>query len=84
MTDRESVNLLQNVGWCASPVYRQNPSKFHARATSRAPYIRKGRTLHRLASGVKNGKKRVRAINGNLLDARKANLGASGSGCTML
>lgn len=74
MTDRENAHLLQNAGWCVSPVYRDKPSKLHARATSRAPYIRKNRTLHRLASTVKNEKKRVRAINGNLLDARKANL----------
>ena len=50
-----------------------NVRKLHARAACRALRIKKGRKLHRLALKVKS-KRRARAINGNLLDCRRANL----------
>jgi hypothetical protein len=46
--------------------------KLQARATSRAPSIKIGRQLHRLAMKAKSRK--IHAVNGNYLDSRKANL----------
>jgi hypothetical protein len=73
MTNPEQAHLLQNTTWFVAPMKTDKGSKLQARAASRAPGIKKGRTLHRLALKVKS-KRRVRAINGNLLDVRRRNL----------
>jgi hypothetical protein len=52
MVDPENADLLKTTGWHVAPVYR-NSKKLHARATSRAPGIRKGALLHRLALKMK-------------------------------
>jgi hypothetical protein len=74
MTDHERAHLLQNTSWYVAPVNRRNPSGLHARAASRAPRIKKGKLLHRLALGTREPKRKVRALNGNLLDCRRSNL----------
>ena len=74
MTDPERSTLLQHTTWLVAPIQRGNPSKLHARAASRAPGIKKGRLLHRLALKVRDKKRKVRAINGNSLDVRSSNL----------
>jgi hypothetical protein len=74
MTDHERAHLLQNTTWYVAPIGRRNPSKLHARAASRAPRIKKGKLLHRLALGTREPKRKVRALNRNLLDCRRSNL----------
>jgi hypothetical protein len=71
IVDPEKERLLKDTGWNVSRVH-YNSKRLQARATTMAPGIRKGRTLHRLVMGAHN--RRVRALNGNLLDARKRNL----------
>jgi hypothetical protein len=73
VTDPEQANLLRDTTWSVAPVRPGKRSKLHARAACRALRIKKGRKLHRLAQKVKS-KRRARAINGNLLDCRRANL----------
>lgn len=74
LTDPERSTLLQDTTWFVAPIQRGNPSKLHARAASRAPGIKKGRLLHRLALKMRYKKRKVRAISGNLLDVRSSNL----------
>lgn len=71
MADLANAHLLRDASWCVGPV-RAGSKKLQARATSNAPGIKKGRLLHRLASRARTRK--VRAVNGNPLDARKSNL----------
>jgi hypothetical protein len=69
--DAEKKHLLQNTGWSVSPVNHKS-HRLHARATSKAPSIKKGQLLHRLVMRVGKAR-RIRAENGNLLDCQ-ANL----------
>lgn len=71
IVDPEKGRLLKDTGWNVSRVHH-NSKRLQARATSKAPGIRKGRTLHRLVMCVHD--RRVRALNQNLLDARRRNL----------
>jgi hypothetical protein len=71
--DAENVHLLRDVTWWVSPI-RSGSAKLSARAGSSAPRIRKGRLLHRLVMKTRGRNRRVRALDGNLLNATKANL----------
>jgi hypothetical protein len=73
VVDPENVHLLQNVTWNVSPVDR-DPTKLRARAVSKAPGIRPGRSLHRLVLRLKNPNRYARALDDNLLNATRANL----------
>src|SRR5689334_25396867 len=66
--DAENVHLLRDTTWWVSPV-RSGSTKLHARAGSSAPRIRKGQLLHRLAFRNLRSNRRVRAVDGNLLNA---------------
>jgi hypothetical protein len=70
--DIENAHLLRDVTWRVAPV-RTGSTKLSARANSDAPRIKAGQLLHRLALRAKPTR-RVRAIDGNLLLATKANL----------
>jgi hypothetical protein len=72
IVDADKRRLLQDTGWCVSPVNRRS-QRLHARATLNAPGIRKGQSLHRLVMRVAKDR-RVRALDGNLLNATSANL----------
>ena len=72
IVDPVNVHLLTNTAWTVSPVHRRS-KRLHARATHHAPGIRKGKLLPRSVFRLK-GARRVRAINRNPLDARRANL----------
>ena len=71
IVDPANVHLLRDVGFGVSPV-RAGSNQLQARATSCAPGVKKGRLLHTLATKARTRK--VRAVNHNLLDARKSNL----------
>ena len=72
IADPDSVHILQTVGWTVAPIHKRS-QRLHARATHGTPGIRKGKLLHRSVFRLK-GERRVRAINRNLLDARRTNL----------
>jgi hypothetical protein len=72
--DLQNLRLLQDAAWNVSPVHRKS-RLLRARATTSAPGIRVGQSLHQLVARVRNPKRwRVHAINRNYLDARKVNL----------
>jgi hypothetical protein len=73
MLEPGSVHLIRDASWFVEPMQRGKPA-LQARASTRAPGIKKGRALHRLALKVRDKKRSVRSLNGNLLDCRHANL----------
>jgi hypothetical protein len=73
MVDPDQAHLLRDVAWCTSPV-RRGSKRLQARATSKSPHVRKGDALHRQALRVRNADRRVRAIDGNLLNCATRNL----------
>jgi hypothetical protein len=71
--DIENAHLLRDMTWTVVPV-RAGSTKLHGRACSSAPRIKKGALLHRRALRNIAPHRRVRALDGNLLNATKANL----------
>jgi hypothetical protein len=64
--------LLQDVGWHVAPI-KKGSTRLQARADSNAPGIRRKQLLHRLVAKAAPHR-RVRAIDGNLLNATPDNL----------
>jgi hypothetical protein len=71
--DEENAYLLRDVSWTVSPV-RQGSNKLQARASISAPRVKKGQLLHRRVFKSLRRDRRVRAIDGNLLNATMVNL----------
>jgi hypothetical protein len=64
--------LLQDAGWSVAPI-NKGSKRLQARANSDAPGIRRKQLLHRVVTKVAPHR-RVRAIDGNLLNATHENL----------
>ena len=74
MVDPRNAHLLRDACWSVSPIHRKS-RLLRARATTSAPGIKVGQSLHQLAARIRNPKKRrMHAINRSCLDARRANL----------
>ena len=71
--DEENAHLLRDVSWTVAPV-RRGSDKLQARASTSAPRVKKGALLHRRVFKSLRRDRRVRAIDGNLLNAAKSNL----------
>ena len=71
--DEENAHLLRDVSWTVAPV-RKGSDKLQARASTSAPRVQKGALLHRKVFRNLRRDRRVRAIDGNLLNATKTNL----------
>ncbi len=71
--DEENAWLLRDVSWTVVPV-RKGSTSLHARAASKSPRVRKGQLLHRKVCKRLASHRQVRALDGNLLNATRANL----------
>ena len=71
--DEENAYLLRDVSWTVAPV-RKGSDKLQARASTSAPRVKKGALLHRSVFKSLRRDRRVRALDGNLLNATKSNL----------
>src|SRR5262249_49991897 len=73
LVDPQNVHLLRDASWSVSPMHGRS-RLLRARATTSAPGIRVGQSLHHLVTRLRKAKKRrVHAVNGSYLDARRAN-----------
>jgi hypothetical protein len=73
IVDPNRSHLLRDTSWSIQRMHRRS-TLLRARANSRTPGVKKGRTLHQHVVRVQRRGRRVWALDRNYLDARRANL----------